>query len=356
MEEAIAMNGGDGPNSYTQNSKFQEQGSDRAKALLSNSIQEFLDIQESLQVFSIADLGCSVGPNTFSCVQTITKAVRLKYKAHSPKLEVPEFHVFFNDNVTNDFNTLFKALPVDRHYMAAGVPGSFYGRLFPKASMNFIHSSYSLHWLTKVPEEVLEEASPACNKGRITYVLSSCEVVKAFTSQFLSDMEAFFSARSLEMERCGLMALLIPCRPEGTLPSDSIFCQFFECLSGALKDLVKEGLVTKALVDSFNLPIYIPDASELKKAITSNKHLELLKMEEVYFPPMLTSPEEVLACSRHVRAAMEGILCNHFGSQIMDQLFEKYSEKLEEFSKMPHFIRVKNLENLFVLVKRNSLA
>ncbi|KAK3040756.1 hypothetical protein RJ639_029278 [Escallonia herrerae] len=332
MEEAIAMNAGDGPNSYTQNSKFQTNyltlplpikkisgyhsrlnhthsrtRSERVKILLSNSIQEFLDIQESLQVFSIADLGCSVGPNTFSCVQTITTAVQLKYKTHSLKLEVPEFHVFFNDNVTNDFNTLFKALPVDRPYMAAGVPGSFYGRLFPKASINFIHSSYSLHWLTKFPEEVVKEESPAWNKGRITYVLSSCEVVKAFTSQFLSDMEAFFSTRSLEMERCGLMALLIPCRAEGTLPSDSIFCQFFECLS-------------------------------------------------VYFPPMLTSPEEVLACSRHVRAATEGILCNHFGSQIMDLLFENYSEKLEELSKMPQFIRVKNLENLFVLVKRNDLV
>ncbi|KAK2990143.1 hypothetical protein RJ640_007545 [Escallonia rubra] len=88
-----------------------------------------------------------------------------------------------------------------------------------------------------------------------------------------------------------------------------------------------KGLVTEALVDSLNLSIYIPDASELKRVIASNKHLELLKMEKVYFPPMFASPEKVLACSRHIRATMEGILCKHFGSQIMDQLFEKSSER-----------------------------
>ncbi|CAA3032622.1 SAM dependent carboxyl methyltransferase, partial [Olea europaea subsp. europaea] len=29
------------------------------------------------------------------------------------------------------------------------VPGSFYGRLFPKKSLHFVHSSSSLHWLSQ---------------------------------------------------------------------------------------------------------------------------------------------------------------------------------------------------------------
>ncbi|KAK3015615.1 hypothetical protein RJ639_005843 [Escallonia herrerae] len=230
MVETVSMNGGNGPNSYTQNSKSQEEGSTRAKALLAKSIQENLEIQNNSRVFSIADLGCSVGPNTFSCVQTIMQAVQLKLKNCGPDLEEPEFHVFFNDNVTNDFNTLFKALPPERQYMAAGVPGSFHGRLFPKASMNFMHSSFALNWLAKVPKEVTQEYSSAWNKGRVSYVLSSREVMNAYAAQFSSDIEAFFSARSMELAGDGLLVVIMPCRAEGTLPSESTILDVLECL------------------------------------------------------------------------------------------------------------------------------
>ncbi|KAK3041307.1 hypothetical protein RJ639_001409, partial [Escallonia herrerae] len=216
-----------------------EEGSTRAKALLAKSIQENLEIQNNSRVFSIADLRCSVGPNTFSCVQTIMQAVQLKLKNCGPDLEEPEFHVFFNDNVTNDFNTLFKALPPDRQYMAAGVPGSFQGRLFPKASMNFMHSSFALNWLAKVPKEVTQEYSSAWNKG----------------------------SKSLELAGDGLMVVIMPCRAEGTLPSESTILDVLECLGDSLADMVKEGPVSEALVDSFNMPVYIPTAFEVKEVV-----------------------------------------------------------------------------------------
>ncbi|XP_042984785.1 loganic acid O-methyltransferase-like [Carya illinoinensis] len=135
----IAMNGGEGPNSYTHNSKQQRKGSYRAKVLLSNSIQEKLTVENKLntanqQVFRIADLGCSVGPNTFASVQTIIEATELTFKTQILEYKPPEFHVFFNDHV---------------------------------------------------PEEVTEENSSAWNKGRISYVGSSSEVVKAYTEQFV---------------------------------------------------------------------------------------------------------------------------------------------------------------------------
>lgn len=55
--------------------------------------------------------------------------------------------------------------------------------------MNFMHSSFALHWFSKVPKEVIKEDSRAWNKGSISYVRSSSEVIKAFTSQFTSDIE-----------------------------------------------------------------------------------------------------------------------------------------------------------------------
>ena len=64
--------------------------------------------------------------------------------------------------MSNDFNFIFKLLPSfyqkleesygrgSRSCFIAAMPGSFYGRLFPDNSMHFIHSSYSLHWLSQV--------------------------------------------------------------------------------------------------------------------------------------------------------------------------------------------------------------
>ena len=195
---------------------------------------------KSCKVLRIADLGCSVGPNTFSCVNTIVQEVQLKFNAEFPGFtSLPEFQVFFSDTFSNDFNTLFNALPADRVYMAAGVPGSFHGPLFPKGSMNFMHSSCSCHWISEVPKEVLTKDSRAWNKGRITYVRSSCEVKKAFSAQFRSDFKAFIGARSEELAPGGLMVISIPCKTD---ESDFIM-DLFDVLGDAFADMVHEVIV-----------------------------------------------------------------------------------------------------------------
>lgn len=101
----------------------------------------------------IADLGCSSGPNTFFAVSELIKTVenlRRKMGHDDP----PVYQVFLNDLPGNDFNAVFRALPSSQDNQAqcffAGVPGSFYGRLFPSKTLHFVHSSYSLHWLSQV--------------------------------------------------------------------------------------------------------------------------------------------------------------------------------------------------------------
>ncbi|CAN6681804.1 unnamed protein product [Malus baccata var. baccata] len=362
-DESFAMNGGDGLNSYKKNSKFQRQGFDASKILLRDSIQENFTIQNNLNgnittILRIADLGCSVGPNTFACVKTIIEAVKLKFETHQDfKTQLPEFQVFFNDQVSNDFNTLFKGFSVDRNYMVAGVPGSFHGRLFPKASMNVMHTSFSLHWLSRVPEQVTKEGSPAWNKGRVSYVSSSDEVVEAFSAQFVRDMEGFFAARSVELVDDGLLALLIPCRQESTLPSDSILAHIYECVGLSLADMAKEGLVSEDLLDSFNVPIYIPSPSEVKNLVLGMKSLfSIERLDELLFPTNLSTPNDIRACVSHIRATVEGVVCKHFGSELnTEELFERYFHKIEEFSKTPRFTNIENVANLFMLVKRNAV-
>lgn len=63
----------------------------------------------------------------------------------------------------------------------------------------------------------------------------------AYTAQFQTDMEAFFRERSLVMVDNGLLAILFPCRPDGTAASESMQIQMLECLLGhLLMEMVKE--------------------------------------------------------------------------------------------------------------------
>ncbi|KAM7271924.1 hypothetical protein ACFE04_031138 [Oxalis oulophora] len=357
MEAPAAMNGGDGPNSYTNNSSVQKDGSDIIRSLLSKSIHENLIIPQdgsNVEVFRISDLGCSDGLNTLTCIQTIIEAVQHKFKILRQETNLPEFQVFFNDRVTSDFNSLFKTLPSPSQLMVAGVPGSFYNRLFPRASMNIIHSAYAVHWLSKVPEEVTREGSRAYNKGSITYVGGSCsnEVANAFRAQFFEDMETFFRMRSIELVENGLLAIVVPCRPDGTSPSESVEMRMLYWLGSALYDMAKEGKVRESLVDSFNLPLFLPPSpSELKEILSSNNHFTIEVLETVSHPLRYT-PDLPRIFKSHGRAAFEGLIDQHFGSGNVDQddLFERYMENITKHSEN----LFKGFEVLFLLVKRNS--
>ncbi|PHT60455.1 hypothetical protein CQW23_02818 [Capsicum baccatum] len=164
-------------------------------------------MSSSSNTLHIADLGCSVGPNTFIAMQHVVQVLKEKYQNNN----ILEFQVFFNDHVTNDFNALFRSLPIDRSYYALGVPGTFHGRLFPSRSIHFAHCSSAIHWLSKCPEELLDEKSPAWNKGSIHYVdTSNVEVLNAYVAQFEKDMEILLNARAEEIVEGGMIVILSP--------------------------------------------------------------------------------------------------------------------------------------------------
>ncbi|MCL7035690.1 hypothetical protein MKW94_022559, partial [Papaver nudicaule] len=215
------MNGGHGRNSYANNSSLQRNVIDRSKTMIDEAIANHLDIQicppSSSNTFRIADFGCSVGPNTFIAMENIIEAIDLKYRKSG---STPEFHVYFSDHTSNDFNTLFAYLPPGKAYFAAGVPGSFHTRLFPKGTLHVAHSSTSLHWLSRVPKEVLDTNSPAYNKGRILYTNAAHQVFEAYSAQFGKDIQAFLHARAEEIVCGGLMVLNVPAIRDQTPPSE----------------------------------------------------------------------------------------------------------------------------------------
>ncbi|MCL7034738.1 hypothetical protein MKW94_030077 [Papaver nudicaule] len=237
--EAIPMNGGDGRNSYANNSSLQRFLVDRSRSMIDEAIANYLDIQicPSSETFRIADFGCSVGPNTFIAMHNIVEAIHLKYRDESGS--TPEFHVYFNDHTSNDFNTLFVSLPPEKPYFAAGVPGSFHTRLFPKATLHIAHSSTSLHWLSQVPKEVSDINSPAYNRGRIHYTDAKHQVFEAYSAQFAKDIESFLHARAEEVVCGGLVIITLPANPDDAPPSELRTESLFDILGSCLMDMAK---------------------------------------------------------------------------------------------------------------------
>lgn len=140
----------------------------KVKPILQDSIKT-LYCNRLPECLKIADLGCSSGPNTLSLLWEIIDTIDGACKRLNR--EAPMFQVVLNDLPGNDFNTIFKSLPDFYEKLKevkgsnfgpcfiAGIPGSFYGRLFPNKSLHFVHSSYSLHWLSQVSKNNMNISS-----------------------------------------------------------------------------------------------------------------------------------------------------------------------------------------------------
>lgn len=239
---------------------------DAAKKIITEAIADLLDIEnltlESSNRFQIADLGCATGPNTFFAVQNIIEAVDHNYKTKHRNPQTLEYQVFFSDRIDNDFNTLFKSLPSSRPYFAVGIPGSFYGRLFPKGSIHFIHSSNSLNWLSRVPNGVGDINSPAWNGNSIYCRGDAKEVAEAYSSQYKKDMEIFLNARAEELVGEGLMALVLGGRQNGVPLCQTNMGKTYDFLESCLFDMANEASIglfpyLRSLFNIFLIPVHM---------------------------------------------------------------------------------------------------
>ncbi|XP_050215325.1 loganic acid O-methyltransferase-like [Mercurialis annua] len=334
------MNGGNNEYSYSKNSHIQRNVAEKAKSILVSGIIDNLDIENSsssssLNKFTIADLGCSTGPNTFISVENIIEAIRQKFKI------LPEIQVYFNDHVSNDFNALFFNLPSSRNYFACGVGGSFHGRLFPKGSINFVYSAFALQWLSKVPSEL---NCGVCNGGRIHYGNAPKEVCDAYYGQYERDMISFFDCRAEEVAPAGLMAFLVPGRPDEALPSQFSLSLFLQILESCLVDMADEGEISKEKLESFNMPLYSPSIEELRRIIDKNGKFSIVKLE--------AHEESIkMLSSRSCRSGFESIISKHFGGEIIEQLFKRYDTKFAQH--YPIVVADCTSLYIFVLLKRH---
>ncbi|WMV48208.1 hypothetical protein MTR67_041593 [Solanum verrucosum] len=337
--EVLRMNGGDGDISYANNSLVQRKVILMTKPITDQAIS---DLYCSLfpETLCIADLGCSSGANTFLVVSELVKIVEKERKKHN--LQSPEYYFRFNDLPGNDFNAIFRSLGEFEQNLKkqigeglgpcffSGVAGSFYTRLFPSKSLHFVHSSYSLMWLSQVPN-LIEK-----NKGNIYMAsLSPPSVIKAYYKQYQKDFSIFLKYRSEELMKGGKMVLTFLGR-ESEDPSSKECCYIWELLSMALNELVLEGLIEEEKVDSFNIPQYTPSQGEVKSIVEKEGSFTIKKLEttRVHWNNASNNIENInndgYNVSRCMRAVAEPLLVSQFDPKLIDLVFQKYEEIVSE--------------------------
>ncbi|GJS02780.1 benzoate carboxyl methyltransferase, partial [Tanacetum coccineum] len=237
----LHMNGEDEEFSYANNSFLQEIAIRKMHPIIKETIR---GIDGFPQCFSIADLGCSSGPNTLLVVSNIINEVHDVCKEKN--LQSPQFQVSLNDLYGNDFNSIFKSLPMfhDKYSkekgnnfgqcFISGVPGSFYGRLFPDKSIHLFHSSGCLHWLSQVPEGL------EINGLNVYMAKTSPPIVfEMYRMRFQKDFSMFLESRSKEMIHGGHMVLSLAGRSDVDPSCNDSSC-FWELFAKSLVDMAKE--------------------------------------------------------------------------------------------------------------------
>ncbi|KAK3418775.1 salicylate carboxymethyltransferase [Eucalyptus grandis] len=343
------MNGGMGESSYANNSLLQRKVLLTTKPIMEAAVTALFSTAAATfpTSLAIADLGCSTGPNTLFAVSEIINIMSNLCKA--TKQELLEIQVFLNDLPGNDFNTIFsRFLPRFQEKLSEqmkskngawatlscffnGVPGSFYGRLFPRESLHLIHSSYSLHWLSQVPRGL------EGNKGNIYMSRSSPpSVLRAYYEQFQRDFSTFLECRGQEVVVGGRMLLTLQGRRSDDLSSEEC-CYIWELLAIALNEMVSEGLIEEEKVDSFNVPMYTPSPKEVRGEVQKQGSfsIDCLEVSEVNWSVLDTNfntnvvlEDEGYNMAKCMRAVFEPLLVEHFGEEIIDEVFKRYRAQI----------------------------
>lgn len=392
LESILRMKGGDDEFSYARNCSSQTNLIRSVRPLLEDTVMNMnmAGLSKSCKTFCVADLGCSSSHNSIFAVETIMAAAKRKCMIME-SLPPPEFHVYFNDLPSNDFNSLFARLTPEftsgnsngsisnnktvamkgrvqgsdqglARCFYAGVPGSFYRRLFPRDSLHFVHSSCSLHWLSKIPDAIQDKSSKSYNKWE-TFIArnGSYAVAQAYLEQFKSDFNAFLSARAHEVIEGGVMFLVFPCRissdprEQGSMLS---FCG--KLLVAAFRDLITEGLLDEDKLHSFNLPFFSPTMEEFKSIVKTAgfftvQRCEVLRGESA---GMLDNKREDCCLlgrqlSQQYRNGLETMIEAHIGADMGDELFQRVEKRGAEKSS-EWMTQMESLTHLLAVLIRNN--
>ncbi|TVU29667.1 hypothetical protein EJB05_21244, partial [Eragrostis curvula] len=349
--QGLHMNGGEGHTSYAKNSTPQARPHARVHlpslayiAIFRRAQQRLVPLVEAAvadlcpdsaaglpRSIGIADLGCSSGPNTLFLVSVGVDALRGRCAAAG--IACPEVRVFLNDLPDNDFNTVFRHIPAFLQQMGEpdagnlfvfGAPGSFFGRLFPEGSLHVAISSFSLHWLSQVPQELT--TGELVNRGNICAGRTSSPAVNdAYARQFCRGLTLFLKSRAKEVVAGGW--LLASFKGRSARDMSSAFNEDYP--TDILNIMAARGLVDAARLESYNIPMYDPCAEEVREIVAAEGSFEMVGMESFEVPAC-----NPVAFAGVKRAVYEPMLERHFEAGIdMEQFVRVAEEHLDRLRK-----------------------
>ncbi|KAF7080876.1 hypothetical protein CFC21_084875 [Triticum aestivum] len=314
MEHDFHMAEGEDDNSYAKNSRLQENALVETKPALQEAVTQ---VYAALPhpTMTIVDLGCSSGNDfnrVFRSVQRFKNSIGGMCRRKGE--EIPAFFI-------------------------AGLPSSYYRRLLPRSSVHLFHSSYCLHWRSRLPHGLEGKKRPYLNKGNIYIAMTTPpSVVKMYQEEFEKDMLLLLRLRHEELVAGGQMMLTFLGRKHGDAYSGGL-CRLLGLLSRSVQSLVDEGLVEKEKLDSFNLPLYGPSMEEVKAIVDQSQQFRMnhIKLFETNWDPyddsegndVRDSVQSGINVSKTLRAVMEPLFASHFGESVLDELFKKFAYNVE---------------------------
>ncbi|XP_021732138.1 caffeine synthase 1-like [Chenopodium quinoa] len=322
INEFLHMNKGDGELSYVQNSFDQNGVWLMNQHLIESTIQYLISKDKGLiKGLNVADLGCGVGHVPLALVSLITEIMQRKFKE--------------------------LRLDSEPSCFLMGVPGSYYDVLFPRNSLHFVHSNFTLHWLSKTPW-LLDNQGMSINKGNIHIVETSPKpVVEAYWAQFEPDFSQFLKCRSKEVVTNGFMLLTLtgsPCSTDSLIWTPCVT----KILNEALICLISEGLIKEEKLDSFEFPMYLASTKQLeiivqKEGSFAVEHSETTELDVA--PEIEDKLQRPKILTKVFRAYSESILPHHFGEEIITVIYDKFTHYAFQ-----HLVQDKTFEHYAVTV------
>ena len=179
----------------------------------------------------------------------------------------------------------------------------------------------------QVPSGVYEETNGHINKGKMFISSTSPPAVPAaYLRQFQRDFSLFLKSRAAEVVPGGRMVLSMLGR-EDDCCTDSKTIKLWDLLSDSLAMLVEQGVVEQGKVDALDMPFYPPCIQEIEEEVRKEGsfRLDYGRAYELKLPKGAAR-----TLSMAIRAVHESMLNHHFGPEIMDPLFNTYTDLIGE--------------------------
>lgn len=104
-------------------------------------------------------------------------------------------------------------------------------------------------------------------------------------------------------------------------------------------------------MDSFSILTYCMSPQELEVAVNRNGDFSVERIEKLAPVREISKLPKSQMLASHIRAAMDGLIKEHFGDVILDELFESFRKKIKEDFTL---IMSGRSMNFFALLKRKA--